>query len=132
VAGGKNRAPLTVEGIKQMLRRRGENIGVRVRTHMFRHRFADAWLKAGGPRSLFNRDGETPRLRPASGTRPRAHAGMIGFADACAPFAVVVGDEADVPLDRRIACFGRFGWLAAAARGDGQHGEGHGDRACHR
>jgi integrase len=130
--GERNRAPLTVEGIKQMLRRRGENIGVRVRTHMFRHRFADAWLKAGGPRSLFNRDGETPRLRPASGTRPRAHAGMIGFADACAPFAVVVGDEADVPLDRRIACFGRFGWLAAAARGDGQHGEGHGDRACHR
>jgi integrase/recombinase XerC len=46
--GEKNRAPLTVEGIKQMLHRRGESIGVRVHAHMFRHGFADAWLKAGG------------------------------------------------------------------------------------
>jgi integrase/recombinase XerC len=46
--GEKNRAPLTVEGIKQMLQRRGESIGVRVHAHMFRHGFADAWLKAGG------------------------------------------------------------------------------------
>jgi integrase/recombinase XerC len=46
--GEKSRPPLTVEGIKQMLHRRGENIGVRVHAHMFRHGFADAWLKAGG------------------------------------------------------------------------------------
>jgi integrase/recombinase XerC len=46
--GEKNRPPLTVEGIKQMLQRRGESIGVRVHAHMFRHGFADAWLKAGG------------------------------------------------------------------------------------
>jgi integrase/recombinase XerC len=46
--GEENRAPLTVEGIKQMLQRRGEAIGVRVHAHMFRHGFADAWLKAGG------------------------------------------------------------------------------------
>jgi site-specific recombinase XerD len=46
--GEKNRPPLTVEGIKQMLQRRGEHIGVRVHAHMFRHGFADAWLKAGG------------------------------------------------------------------------------------
>jgi integrase/recombinase XerC len=46
--GEKNRPPLTVEGIKQMLHRRGEKIGVRVHAHMFRHGFADAWLKAGG------------------------------------------------------------------------------------
>jgi integrase len=31
-----------------MLHRRGEKIGVRVHAHMFRHGFADAWLKAGG------------------------------------------------------------------------------------
>jgi integrase/recombinase XerC len=46
--GEKKRPPLTVEGIKQMLHRRGEKIGVRVHAHMFRHGFADAWLKAGG------------------------------------------------------------------------------------
>jgi integrase/recombinase XerC len=46
--GEKNRPPLTVEGIKQMLQRRGESIGVRVHAHMFLHGFADAWLKAGG------------------------------------------------------------------------------------
>jgi site-specific recombinase XerD len=46
--GEKNRPPLTVEGVKQMLHRRGENIGVRAHAHMFRHGFADAWLKAGG------------------------------------------------------------------------------------
>jgi integrase/recombinase XerC len=44
----KNKPPLTVEGVKQMLGRRGQNIGVRVHAHMFRHMFADAWLKAGG------------------------------------------------------------------------------------
>ena len=46
--GEKNRPPLTVEGIKQMLHRPGERIGLRVHAHMFRHGFADAWLKAGG------------------------------------------------------------------------------------
>jgi integrase/recombinase XerC len=44
----KNKPPLTVEGVKQMLQRRGRSIGVRVHAHMFRHGFADAWLRAGG------------------------------------------------------------------------------------
>ncbi len=39
---------LTSDGIRQMLERRGQAIGVRLHAHMFRHGFADAWLKAGG------------------------------------------------------------------------------------
>jgi integrase/recombinase XerC len=49
--GEKNRPALTTEGVKQMLQRRGEHIGVRVHAHMFRHGFADAWLKSGGNES---------------------------------------------------------------------------------
>jgi integrase/recombinase XerC len=39
---------LTSDGVRQMLERRGQAIGVRLHAHMFRHGFADAWLKAGG------------------------------------------------------------------------------------
>lgn len=39
---------LTTNGVQQMLRRRGEAIGVKIHPHMFRHGFADAWLRAGG------------------------------------------------------------------------------------
>jgi site-specific recombinase XerD len=38
----------TADGIRQMLERRGQRIGVRLHAHMFRHGFADAWLSAGG------------------------------------------------------------------------------------
>lgn len=34
--------------VRRMLRRRGQHIGVHVHPHMFRHGFADAWLRAGG------------------------------------------------------------------------------------
>jgi site-specific recombinase XerD len=44
----KGRGVLAHDGIRQMLERRGRSIGVRVHAHMFRHGFADAWLKAGG------------------------------------------------------------------------------------
>jgi site-specific recombinase XerD len=44
----KGRGVLTPDGIRQMLERRGRDIGVRVHAHMFRHGFADAWLRAGG------------------------------------------------------------------------------------
>jgi site-specific recombinase XerD len=44
----KGKGPLTSEGVKQMLQRRGEHIGVKLHAHAFRHGFADAWLKAGG------------------------------------------------------------------------------------
>jgi site-specific recombinase XerD len=39
---------LTSDGVRQMLERRGQAIGVKLHAHMFRHGFADAWLKAGG------------------------------------------------------------------------------------
>ena len=44
----KNKPPLTSEGVKQMLQRRGERVGVRLHAHQFRHGFADSWLRAGG------------------------------------------------------------------------------------
>jgi site-specific recombinase XerD len=44
----KGRGVLTADGIRQMLERRGRALGLRVHAHMFRHGFADAWLKAGG------------------------------------------------------------------------------------
>jgi len=44
----KGRGVLTPDGIRQMLERRGRDMGVRVHAHMFRHGFADAWLRAGG------------------------------------------------------------------------------------
>lgn len=45
-ATGKGR--LTGNGVQQMLQRRGRPLGIRVHPHMFRHVFADAWLRAGG------------------------------------------------------------------------------------
>lgn len=45
-ATGKGR--LTPNGVQQMLRRRGRTLGIHVHPHMFRHLFADAWLRAGG------------------------------------------------------------------------------------
>jgi integrase/recombinase XerD len=44
----RNRGAVGADGIKQMLSRRGQALGVRVHAHMFRHGFADAWLRQGG------------------------------------------------------------------------------------
>jgi integrase/recombinase XerC len=44
----KNRGVLTADGIRQMLERRGQAIGVKLHAHMFRHGFADAYLRGGG------------------------------------------------------------------------------------
>lgn len=46
--GEKGKRPLTDDGVKQMLDRRGNAIGVHVHAHMFRHGFADSWLSSGG------------------------------------------------------------------------------------
>ena len=45
-ATGKGR--LTPNGVQQMLRRRGNRLGIHVHPHMLRHVFADSWLRAGG------------------------------------------------------------------------------------
>jgi integrase/recombinase XerC len=46
--GEKGKRPLSADGIRQMLERRGASIGVHIHAHMFRHGFADAWLSSGG------------------------------------------------------------------------------------
>ena len=47
--GEKNRAPMTDNGISQMVRRRGAEAGIEgLNPHRFRHGFAHAWLAAGG------------------------------------------------------------------------------------
>jgi site-specific recombinase XerD len=39
---------LTVNGVQQALRKRGQRLGFHVHPHMFRHGFAHSWLAAGG------------------------------------------------------------------------------------
>jgi site-specific recombinase XerD len=43
-----DRGAMTTSGIRQMLERRGEQAGVRVHPHMFRHTFAHQWKAQGG------------------------------------------------------------------------------------
>lgn len=40
--------PITYVTVREMLRRRGGNVGIHVNPHMFRHSFAIAYLRAGG------------------------------------------------------------------------------------
>jgi integrase len=46
--GAGDRGPLTRDGIYQMARRRGEQAGVKVHPHRFRHHFSHTWLDRGG------------------------------------------------------------------------------------
>ena len=46
--GTGGRAPLTGNGIYQMVKRRGDQAGVRVYPHRFRHHFSHTWLDRGG------------------------------------------------------------------------------------
>jgi integrase/recombinase XerD len=46
--GVGGRGPLTANGIYQMVRRRGEQAGVDVWPHRFRHHFSHTWLDRGG------------------------------------------------------------------------------------
>jgi integrase/recombinase XerD len=46
--GTGGRGPLTPNGIYQMVRRRGEQAGVEVWPHRFRHHFSHTWLDRGG------------------------------------------------------------------------------------
>jgi integrase len=46
--GTGDRGPLTRDGIYQMVRRRGDQAGVRVHPHRFRHHFSHTWLDRGG------------------------------------------------------------------------------------
>jgi site-specific recombinase XerD len=46
--GVSNRAPMTANGIYQMVARRGRQCGVPVHPHRFRHHFSHTWLDRGG------------------------------------------------------------------------------------
>jgi integrase/recombinase XerD len=46
--GVNNRGPMTAHGIYQMIVRRGQQCGVKVHPHRFRHHFSHTWLDRGG------------------------------------------------------------------------------------
>ena len=46
--GVNNRGPMTASGIYQVIARRGEQCGVEVFPHRFRHHFSHTWLDRGG------------------------------------------------------------------------------------
>jgi integrase len=46
--GDDDRGPLSASGIYQIVRRRGEECGVHVYPHRFRHHFSHTWLANGG------------------------------------------------------------------------------------
>lgn len=46
--GEKGKPPLTAQGIKQMVERRGRLIGIHLHAHQLRHTFASRWLAEGG------------------------------------------------------------------------------------
>jgi integrase/recombinase XerD len=46
--GVNNRGPLDRSGIYQIVVRQGQECGVRLHPHRFRHHFAHAWLDRGG------------------------------------------------------------------------------------
>jgi len=47
--GAGNREPLTAAGIYQMITRRGQQCGLSLYPHRFRHHFSHTWLDRGGP-----------------------------------------------------------------------------------
>lgn len=44
----KNRGPMTPNGIRQVVERRGLAVGMHLHPHMFRHTFSHRWLDGGG------------------------------------------------------------------------------------
>jgi site-specific recombinase XerD len=44
----KNRGPMTPNGVRQIVERRGAALGLDINPHMFRHNFSHRWLDAGG------------------------------------------------------------------------------------
>jgi len=82
--GTGGRGPLTGNGIYQMVRRRGEQAGVRVYPHRFRHHFSHTWLDRGGAEGdLMELNGwSSPQMLQryggsAGGARARRHYDLI-------------------------------------------------------
>jgi len=82
--GTGGRGPLTGNGIYQMVKRRGEQAGVRVYPHRFRHHFSHTWLDRGGAEGdLMELNGwSSPQMLQryggsAGGARARRHYDLI-------------------------------------------------------
>ena len=73
------RGPLTADGIRQVLERRGKAAGVQgLHAHLFRHWFNDRWSRAGGSESAVMQlagwtTASIPRRYAASTANARAH-----------------------------------------------------------
>jgi integrase/recombinase XerD len=46
--GVRRRVPMTPSGVRQVIERRGERLGLDIHPHLFRHTFSHNWLDAGG------------------------------------------------------------------------------------
>ena len=82
--GTGGRGPLTGNGIYQMARRRGDQAGVRMYPHRFRHHFSHTWLDRGGAEGdLMELNGwSSPQMLhryggSARGARARRHYDLI-------------------------------------------------------
>ena len=82
--GTGGRGPLTGNGIYQMVKRRGDQAGVRVYPHRFRHHFSHTWLDRGGAEGdLMELNGwSSPQMLQryggsARGARARRHYDLI-------------------------------------------------------
>ena len=82
--GTGGRGPLTPNGIYQMVKRRGDQAGVRVYPHRFRHHFSHTWLERGGAEGdLMELNGwSSPQMLQryggsARGARARRHYDLI-------------------------------------------------------
>ena len=74
--GINNRGPMTANEIYQMIVRRGQQCGVDVWPHRFRHHFSHTWLDRGGPEGdLMELNGWTsPQMLRATAPAPAAPA----------------------------------------------------------
>lgn len=82
--GTADRGPLTPNGIYQMVKRRGDQAGVAVYPHRFRHHFSHTWLERGGAEGdLMELNGwSSPQMLlryggSARGARARRHYDLI-------------------------------------------------------
>ena len=82
--GAGDRGPLTRDGIYQMVKRRGDQAGVRVYPHRFRHHFSHTWLERGGAEGdLMELNGwSSPQMLEryggsARGVRARRHYDLV-------------------------------------------------------
>lgn len=72
--GVRRGTPMTTSGIRQVIERRGERIGIKIHPHLFRHTFSHRWLDEGGAEGdLMELNGwESPQMLRLYGASARA------------------------------------------------------------